>query len=227
MIKSFGQLPINKDKIAIFASGYSIKNIPLSIIEKIHEKCYTIFLNYAPCKFDEKHIDCLVWSDKSVTLWLEKFYQSRPSYALITREQAFFNQRGRMAAWTDYRFVVRGATPNSPVILRGKYTLVWLLQLIERFYPMKEVLLFGHDCTGEGKWYDEFTSADLYKRGKNFKNEEKINECDHEIQTFIKNLKVVNCSPITKSKIYPIVDFYEILNIPREQISNDKEIISQ
>jgi hypothetical protein len=193
-------LNITKPIISIFASGLSINSLSLQQIEDIHNNSYTFFLNYAPCKFDDRHIDCLMWSDKCVTKWLDEYYKEKPKYTLLTRQTAFHPTiKYNIKDWINHWFYL----PEER--LKGRYTLVWLLQLLQLYYPNIPIYLYGHDCNGNGKWYDEYIQTDIIKRGNNFNIIKKTIECDVEIKKYvsIQTIKQIkNCNLNSKSILF-------------------------
>jgi hypothetical protein len=185
-------LQTNKPRIAIFASGHSILDIPLEEIKEIKEIAFTLFMNYAQCHFNEEHMDALIFSDKVVGGFLNINLQEKPKYALIAREQAFHKfTPAKIYNWMSYYFDHRKDG------VYGNYTLVWALQYMQKIFPTKPIMLFGMDkgTKGLGKWYDKFTQHDTKRRPPNTHSQmQKLNECAQQVDKWVNKSTVYNCN---------------------------------
>lgn len=194
MSKHVSNIHIDKEYVSVFASGNSVLSLTDEDIYKIKEKSYTIFLNYAPVKFKDDMMDMLMFSDKAVAKWLydEYIVKRRDKHSKwITRVQAFSgNNPVEVKEMVDFYF-------NTGMdALRGNYTIVWLLQILQKFTHKKTILLFGVDmeCKDKAKWYDGFTDYDKIKRGSHYNVPKKLEECEAQIKQHIKKDNVFNCN---------------------------------
>jgi hypothetical protein len=182
-------LTIDKQFISVFASGDSILKIPKEEIWKMKEKSFTIFLNYAPSNFTEKEMDLLMFSDKIVANFLEEKLTTKPTYKLYSRPQAFVDKKpAKIYGWLDYMF------DNNADSIFGNYTLTWLLQYLNAYFPNKTILVHGLDLVGLGKWYDNYTDADKKKRGLHYNQLAKLRECAEQINKFVLKENIFNCN---------------------------------
>lgn len=204
------ELNINKEFISVFGSGESILQIPKENIWKIKEKSFTIFTNYAPSNFTSKEMDMLIFSDRKVAMWLsENKYFENKNYLWYSHGKAFpkeipFNAFEKVNYWFD----------EQRERFCGNYTVVWLLQALQKYFPNKIILLFGVDMYKKevDKWYDKFTNYDINKRGKRYNVIEKLNQCTLQLKNYVKNLNIFNCNLNSKLDLYPKKDWKEILN---------------
>ena len=156
-MKTIGSVGIDKP-IAIFGSGMSILEMGYDEIRHIKERCYTIFMNYAMCRFGPMEMDMLVWHDWNVSYWLAKD-NLRPGIKLWACDSAFpFGLPTKIKEKVDYWI------ESS----EGNFTLTNVLRDLRKYYPEKEILLFGVDFKeGSGdnmKWYDVVIDDDKKMR---------------------------------------------------------------
>jgi hydroxymethylpyrimidine pyrophosphatase-like HAD family hydrolase len=213
-MKDVSHLKIEKDYISIFASGHSVLDIPKEDIKKIKEKSFVITMNYASSHFKEDEYDMLMFSDKKVSQWLKQAYKDRKKAALwVSRKQAFSggNTRIPREIWNqlDYTF------DNNKNGLKGNYTLPWLIQLINKHFPEKTILLFGVDMKAESKdnakFYDKKIKWDREKRGKSYDINKKLNQCKEQLKKYCINKNIINCNLNSSLELYPKQDWKEIL----------------
>ncbi len=195
MKKYFQDMPIKESVISVFGSGNSINNMPSSEVEQIKQHSFMITMNYAPIKL-VGHVN--MWSDKKVSTWLNDFYAKRDKNNIfLARERAFRNSNLPLYGKVDYWF------DEKREKLGGNYTIVWLLQLLEKYFPQKKVLVFGLDMqvidNKRSKWYDDHTDYDRAKRG-NVRIERKLNLCANQMDRYLRNKEMfINC---TKDSMY-------------------------
>lgn len=210
--KNFKQIVIDKDNIAVFASGHSILNLQEKHLEKIHKKCFTIFINYAYCKFDPKYIDLLFFNDRKVSKWLLIHnWHKKKQNLWLSRNQAFNKETHSIKYIVDYFWTHTDQ-------LKGNYTIVWTLQLIKKYFPKKNILLFGLDGTVKnkinGKYYDEIDKFDLNNRGKNYNVKDKIDKSFEQIKRYItkeQKKNIYNCNLDSEFKYFQKVKWKQIL----------------
>ncbi len=189
--KYFGDLCIDDAHISIFGSGNSINDISEKEIMEIKNKSFLITLNYAPVKISG-HMN--MWSDKHVSDWMNNYYRNKEKTTLfLARERSMRNEKLPLFHLVDYWFNEKSER------LKGNYTIVWLLQLLEKYFPDKKVLLFGLDMNGisndRAKWYDDHLDFDKLHRGKTFKIQHKLNQCARQLDNYIRQKdKFINCN---------------------------------
>ena len=180
-------LTIDQPYIALFGSGNSINEMSDSEFQSIKANCFTITVNYAPLKLNG-HMN--MWSDRKVSDFLESHYTKNP------KECLFLTQENRVSAafkrHVEYWFNRRKEG------LKGNYTVVWALQLLQKYFPNKTILLFGVDMYAvtnkEAKWYDNYTDYDLKKRGQRYNVQSKLDQCAKQIAQYISAKNVYNCN---------------------------------
>lgn len=184
---------IQNDFISIFSSGHSIEQMTIEEIQKIKSKSYTIFLNYAMVKYTPKEVDALFWSDKKVTDWIIDNKEKHKNIYLMGRNTAFKNNNPKH---TKFKNEVHYIWDSST--LYGKFSIVWLLKLLQRKYPNKKILLFGVDLhhveNKNGKWYDNYTSYDYIQRKENYDINNKLDNCKNQLIKYIDTKNVYNCN---------------------------------
>lgn len=197
MKEPISQLKIEKPIISVFASGLSVLQLSNTELEQIHNKSYTIFINYALTYFDPKYIDALFFSDKKVSIWLSEniIKQNKPiTYKLISRNEAFtHNKPYDIFQAIDYFFELKKDK------IYGNYSLPWLLQLIQKYFPKKEIMIFGLDMKAESnetaKYYDCYTGYDYLNRGQKYDIGKKLDQCAEQLKIYIKQHEhIYNCN---------------------------------
>lgn len=192
--------------IALFASGSSVHDISEEDLAHIKANAFVISLNYAPIHL-KAHLN--MWSDRKVSNFLEQHYNKHPKDCL------FLAQEGRVSEHfkkkIDYWF------SKKKEGLKGNYTLVWALQLLQKYYPKKTILLFGVDMYApnfkEAKWYDRYTDFDRKKRGKNYKISIKLKQCAKQIRQYISKNGVYNCNPLSQLDYFEKKDWRKIFHL--------------
>ncbi|PHN02231.1 motility associated factor glycosyltransferase family protein [Flavilitoribacter nigricans] len=193
---SLRSLRINQPYIALFGSGNSIHAITSQEFNFIRSKTFVITINYAPVHL-QGHLN--MWSDLKVSEFLENHYRNN------RKNLQFLAQKGKvpesLKRSIDYWFSVKEED------LRGNYTVVWALQLLQKYFPKKTILLFGIDMYslhGQGdKWYDRYTSFDRIKRGRTYQIDYNLQRCANQIETHCRRDGVFNCNSQSK------LDFFE------------------
>ncbi len=159
-------------------------------VEEIRANSFLFTMNYAPIKI-VGHVN--MWSDKKVTAFLQNYYDKNPKECLfLARDKSMVTNRVPLYKKVDYWFSERQEK------LKGNYTIVWLLQLLENYFPDKKVLIFGMDMTIENdrhaKWYDSHTDYDYRKRGR-VNATRKLNICAGQLDKYVKRKSMfVNCN---------------------------------
>lgn len=204
-------IQIHKDIVSIFASGHSVLNLSEADLAAIHDKSFTIFINYALCKFKQKHIDCLFWNDRKVSNWMysDMKADTNKKCLWLAREEAF-TRKEPINIYNKVDFLWERKKEN----LKGNYSIVWILQLIKKYYPNKKILIFGLDGVqvqkDNAKWYDKITKFDLQKRGHSHDPNKKIKESYKQIETHINNNNIYNCNLESKFKYFELKNWKDI-----------------
>lgn len=191
MRKLFKDIAIEQDFIAVFGSGKSINEISPEEVEEIKQHSFLITMNYAPIKV-KGHLN--MWSDKKVTAFLDDHYRENEKDMLfLARDKSMRSNRVALYHKVDFWFNERQER------IMGNYTIVWLLQLLEKYFPKKKVLIFGMDMTAGdqryAKWYDNHTDYDYRKRG-NHDVDRKLKVCAGQLDRYLKRPEMfVNCNP--------------------------------
>ncbi|MEM9023251.1 MAG: hypothetical protein AAGB22_05900 [Bacteroidota bacterium] len=207
MRRHFRELYISQPYIAVFASGHSVEQLSERDIARIRERSFMITMNYAPVKL-RGHLN--KWSDFGVTTWINERYQNRPKdHLFLARERALRRGNTELVPKVDYWFNERKER------LGGHLTLVWLLQLLERHFADKTVLLFGLDLqyysADRAKWYDDYTDHDKHYR-KRLDWEFTHRQCAHQMDQFVKRPgQFRNCNPDSAYHRFAKVNWKEVL----------------
>lgn len=190
MRKVFKDIVIEHDYISVFGSGTSINNMSDDEIDAIRSNSFMITMNYAPIKLTG-HLN--MWSDKKVTAFLQDHYEKSPKNCLfLARDKSMVTNKISLFKKVDYWFNERQEK------IKGNYTIVWLLQMLERHFPQKKVLIFGMDMAviddRRAKWYDDHTDYDYRKRGR-VNTARKLNICADQLDRYVKRTDMfVNCN---------------------------------
>ena len=189
--KHISELEIPNQYISVFGSGNSINDLTEREIEEIKSYSFLITMNYAPIKV-KAHLN--MWSDKRVTDWMNQHYQDREKDMLfLARDRAFRRDNGPVQGMVDFWF------NENRDRLQGRYTMVWLMQLLEKHFPDKRVMVFGLDMktisNTRAKWYDDHMDYDRQKRGRSIMDS-KLRQCADQINRHVKNKDMfINCTP--------------------------------
>lgn len=187
-MKRLDALDIKQPYIALFGSGNSVNALSPQEFDFIKSKAFVITINYAPIRLNG-HLN--MWSDRKVSDFLNQHYKTNEKNCMFLAQE--HRVVGDLKDKVDFYFNRRVEE------LQGNYTIVWALQLIQRYFPDKTVLLFGVDMyapdNNRGKWYDRFTDFDFKKRGQRYNVQSKLNQCGQQLNTYVKPDKVINCNP--------------------------------
>lgn len=186
-MKLLNELKIHQPYIALFGSGSSVHDLNDKSFDLIKSQAFVITINYAPIHL-QGHLN--MWSDRRVSDFLEKHYSTNPKNTLLLTQK--HRVSGKLKTKIDYFFSRRDEN------LKGNYTIVWALQLLQKYFPDKVILLFGVDMytqNEEGKWYDRYTDYDKSKRGKAYNINSKLDQCARQITQYCQKDKVINCNP--------------------------------
>ena len=188
-------------KFSVFCSGRSIDSLTDKDVELIKKVSTTVFLNYAPSRFDEQQIDFLFWRDKEVTAWLKKQYAGvMPKYKLVTMEQGL---RGH----EDFK---ENVTIHENKKKDLNYSITCVLDMLFSLYPDCTVYLFGHDMDMKDEyvaWYDEF--IDKPDNGNRWNTK---NALPQQLEMF-SGYRIYNCNPKTRCIVFPKVDFFNHIGV--------------
>ncbi len=202
-------LAVKQDFIAIFASGNSLLRLTDAEFHFIKEKAFVITTNYGPLHFTG-HMNC--WSDKSVSRFLESYYQDHEKNCLFLCRNTAFNADSELKQQVDYWFNSKAEK------LEGNFTAGWLLQLAAKYFRDKTILLFGWDFyieegTETYKWYDQFTDYDRNKRGRSGRKiNRKLKAFKDQVEQFTLNHpRIINCNPDSLLERFPKKDWRTIL----------------
>lgn len=205
-MKTVQDLHIKQASIALFGSGNSVNEITKEEFAFIKSRCFVITINYAPVKLSG-HLN--MWSDLKVSEFLDEFYKRQPKTNLLLAQKNKVPEN--LSSKVDYWF---NANKDK---LYGNYTIVWALQLLQRYFPQKQILLFGVDMYNESpsekKWYDRFTDFDQRKRGKQYNIKLKLHQCAKQIKRYCKKEKVINCNPKSQLDFFEKRDWKKILGL--------------
>ena len=217
---SASHLPIPHSHIALFGSGNSIHDISKEDFETIKANTFVITLNYAPIHLNG-HLN--IWSDRKVSDFLQQHYHSKSKDCLLMA------QDGRVPSTfkhkIDYWF------DRKKENLLGNYTIVWVLQLLQKYFPDKIILLFGVDLYAKSntnaKWYDDYTDFDLKKRSLKFNINNKLNQCGLQFRQFIKKEKVYNCNLKSRLQYFEKKDWRDLISSSSSSILLQKKSIQK
>lgn len=202
----FSQCPITQPLITVFASGDSLESLTPQDIDLIKSKSFLITMNYAPVKY---HPHMNIHSDVKVTKWLYEnvFGKGKKDFLVLSRNTAFDSTpicNETKIKYVDYWF------DQHQEKLGGNYTIVWLLQLIEKYFPNKLTYIFGLDMyvkNGNEKWYDKYTDFDKLNRGRVYNINSKVADCGIKLNKFVKNKNLfINCNPASECKIFQTIN---------------------
>lgn len=192
---SLSKLNITQPYIALFGSGNSVKELSAESFAFIKSQAFVITLNYAPIHL-KGHMN--MWSDLRVSQFLEDYYKDRPKDLLFSAPGSRVRRNYRDQI--DYLY-----SPNGER-LKGNYTIVWVLQLLKKYFPEKIILLFGVDMYNEDakdqKWYDHYTDFDKQKRGTRYNLANKLNQCARQIKRYCASKNIINCNPKSRLLVY-------------------------
>ncbi len=129
----------------------------------------------------------------------------------MTREKAFVKQQPEeIYKKVDYWF------DESGDILRGNYTLLFILEICQKHFK-KPILLFGVDMTSsspkEAKWYDRYDKYDLETRGINYPVDKKLMQCTRQITKFVNKENIWNCNMRSKLDYFDKKEWRDILDV--------------
>jgi len=212
----FADIPIDKDVITVLGSGHSIDALTCEDFNTLKENSYIFTMNYAPLRFSG-HVN--VWSDKKVTQWMEMHYAEHPKKTkMLVRDKAIVNPQSALAELVDFVFSQRADK------LKGNYTLVWLLQLLQKYFPKKEVMVFGLDLYFDSpdnvKWYDSLTDFDKRKRGL-APMDRKLKACALQLDRYIhRPEQFLNANPNSNYKGFKTIDWKDFLK-QKQSMLND------
>lgn len=210
-MRSLRYLEIKQPYIALFGSGNSLNDLPQEEFDFIKSKAFTITINYAPLRW---HGHLNMWSDRKVSEFLSEFYHSNPKQGLFLAQRN--KVPGPFSEEVDFWF-----SPKTDELL-GNYTIVWALQLLQKYFPNKLILLFGVDMYAlskeEDKWYDRYTNYDREKRGENYKVQKKLLQCAQQIERFCRRNNVFNCNLKSQLDFFKKRDWRTILPLKIVQL---------
>jgi hypothetical protein len=217
---NFEYLKIEQKYVSLFASGLSINELSQEDFKQIKDKSYMIGTNYFLLYYTP-HL--LFFSDpKTLDFNTEIISKNGKQCLILTHKDAFeLDMHSPFKMKVDYWF------NRHHYKLYSNYTAIWALQLLKRFFPDKEILLFGFDFyvpeTAYGKdkilrvkCYDYKTDYDLKDRDtdralRNLERFEKdlIDLKDND-ESFINN--VWNCNLKSRTLVFKRKDWREILS---------------
>lgn len=204
-------LDIKQDYIALFGSGPSVDAMDPAELDHIWSRCFTISLNYAPVAL-QSHLN--MWSDRRVGDFLLEHYRHRSKDRLLLTQKAHARS---LEGLVDYEFDRRADG------LSGNFTLVWALQLIERYWPDKTVLLFGADLRADDpvilKWYDAHTDHDARHRGRGFDAARRLDQCKAQLAAHCRSPRIINCTPASALDLYDRKDWRDVLPLRVAQLT--------
>lgn len=194
------RLKISQKYITIFASGNSILDINDRHLKGLFSKTFVFTMNYGFEYFIKKGLcpDVNIHSDTRVTEYIATWMQKNPkSFKVLTRREAFDKHNIVHLSIADYMFV-------STEFGRGNYTLTYLINLLQHYYPDKTILLFGFDCEvtkPSQKFYDTYTDFDKNKRGQKYPTMSRVLQCEKELVKY-RDKNIINCNINSKSPVF-------------------------
>lgn len=220
-MKELSEWKIGKPAISVFCSGHSLENLTEDDVKLIKEKTFLITMNYAPLKYTG---DMLVWTDKDVSQWLNDDiygYRKREKDQLFLTKGSALHDRDvpYIKEKIDFLF--------DPAKFEGRFTVVWLFQILQRYFPDKKVYIFGMDMNVNGisqkdqrgmhfenyKWYDLYTRLDR-RKNHGYKADRMLGLCRVQLEKFINNKgQFINCNPLSAYGGFAKIDNWkEIFN---------------
>jgi hypothetical protein len=203
-MKTIAAIDIDKP-IAVFGSGMSILEMGSDELGDIHQRCFTIFMNYAMCRFGPVEMNMLVWQDWNISYWLANKHLVS-GVRLWTTEAAFpFGQpteiREKIDCWIESS--------------KGNFTLTNVLRDLRKFHPEKAILLFGVDFkveSGENaKWYDVVIEDDKRRRIDKSPHGRCFDTQRRELELIDAGDKIFNCNLDSALEVFPKEDWMEVL----------------
>ena len=208
--KKIRDLVIDKKFISILASGPSSMLLGVENLYHIRNSSFVFTMNYAPIQLKG---DCNIFSDRKVSEFLQDYYlKNRKDCLLLSKADAFGEHTQKIRNQVDYFFDVKEDE------IRGNFTIGTLIQLIQKYWPDKVILVFGLDMkvgpNNEVKWYDKFTDYDKGKRRLlNIKQEmAKIEASTNQLKDFTKNTNIYNCNMQSLFDYYPKMEWREVFS---------------
>lgn len=203
-MKTIASIDIDKP-IALFGSGMSILNMARDEMASIKARCFTIYMNYAMCRFGPEEMDMLVWHDWNVSYWLAAG-SLKPAVKLWTTEAAFpFGLPTMILEKVDCWI------ESS----KGNFTLTNVLHDLRRFHPDKSILLFGVDFKVEpgenAKWYDVVIDDDKRRRIDKSPHGRCFEVQKRELELVDAGDKIWNCNLDSALEVFPRDDWMEVL----------------
>lgn len=188
------ELEIKKD-IIVIASGESVLNYPKNYFNQFLDTHFIITLNYG-WELIKSHANiCL---DYRVTDWL-KMKQIPDELILIASDTAFRPNEKNNTFKNRINYTFKKKSFN------GNFTLVILLELIQKYFNNLKTDIYGLDLYGDGKFYDKENEYDKRIRTCNYKtnfdSERLLKNCGLQLNQFIKNKKIfINRNPQSNYK---------------------------
>jgi hypothetical protein len=165
-MNDFSKLPIDKD-IVIVCSGESRNDVSKEDYDKLCAKYFTIALNFV----DNIQPHARIWSDPGVSEYLS---DREKDSIYITRERAINTHTTKdLAQNIDYWFNPKKENfPNEFYTAAGnvsscKWTLYWLLQLLKKYFPKKNIYIIGMDCLDNKSYMNEGGKVEHKKNQNN------------------------------------------------------------
>ena len=204
-MRTIAAVDMKRPAIAVFGSGMSILKMAKDEMVSIRERCFTIYMNYAMCRFGPEEMDMLVWNDWNVSYWL-----------------ANENLKSGIKLWSvDAAFpfglptVIKDKVDCWIQSSRGNFTMTNMLHDLRKFHPDKNILLFGVDFKvepGENvKWYDTFIDVDKRLRKTEYPHERCFKSQVRELEQVIAGGKIWNCNLDSALEVFPREDWMEVL----------------
>jgi hypothetical protein len=210
-MKKFSELVIPNQYVCVFGSGHSVLSLSKEDLERINSNSFVFSINYAPVKIPS-HAN--IHSDRRVTEFLIEHYKTNArDRLLIAREEAFSSKNGAESEFyksIDYMFSLKNDG------LHGNFTIIWIIQLLQKYHPDKTILVFGLDGKipdndiKKGKWYDLFTDFDVTRRGPQ-NVQRKIDDCSGQLKRKTLNKNIYNCNLDSAFDFYPKEDWRKFL----------------
>jgi hypothetical protein len=205
---NFNKLKIDQPYISIFASGPSINALTLEDFSYIKEKTYMVGTNY----FILKYLPHMAfWSDYKVTDFMTDYYRNKEKDCILcSREEGFSVAQVGFKVKVDYWF------DKKYYNLYGNFTSFSAMQLFQRFFPDKPILLFGMDFQfnpGILKFYDTLTDHDSKDRNDN-KYPSSISRLLENLNHFYTNKdtsKIYNCYLDSALNLFQKKNYKEVL----------------
>lgn len=208
MAKSFEQLVIDQEYISIFGSGPSLLEMSPDDLNFLYENTFIFGINFAHLRF-KTH--ALIWADRNVTKEVEEYYAIHEKDRLFIASHVSFAKDTKWNADNvDYQYKTGGK-------IKGGFTGIWLMQLLQEIAPCRPILLFGFDQKVKEnchKWHWNYRKMNDHMAREKTKLQGKFAMFQDQCQKFIgKQPYIHNCTPGSKLETFQKSDFRDVIQL--------------